>query len=58
MRVRLIVNPTATGVRGPVLDAVVAQLERVCVLDVVETERAGHAADLARDVEAGAVVGV
>ena len=58
MRVRLIVNPMATGVRGPVLDAVVAQLERVCVLEVVETERAGHAADLARDVEAGAVVGV
>ena len=58
MRVRLIVNPKATGVRGPVLDAVVAQLERVCVLEVVETERAGHAADLARDVAAGAVVGV
>ena len=58
MRVRLIVNPTATGVRGPVLDAVVAQLERVCELDVVETERAGHAVELAREVDSGAVVGV
>jgi diacylglycerol kinase family enzyme len=58
MRVRLIVNPTATSVRGPVLDAVVAQLERVCDLEVAETERAGHAVDLAREVEAGAVVGI
>jgi diacylglycerol kinase family enzyme len=58
MRVRLIVNPTATGVRGPVLDALVAQLERVGELDVVETEHAGHAIDLAREVETGVVVGV
>ena len=58
MRVRLIVNPTATGVRGPVLDAVVAQLERVCELEVTETERAGHAAELAAEVESGAVVGL
>jgi diacylglycerol kinase family enzyme len=58
MRVRLIVNPTATGVRGPVQDAVVAHLERVCDLEVAETERAGHAVDLAREVETGAVVGV
>jgi diacylglycerol kinase family enzyme len=58
MRVRLIVNPTATGVRGPVLDAVVAQLERVCELEVAETERAGHGAELAREIESGAVVGM
>jgi diacylglycerol kinase family enzyme len=58
MRVRLIVNPTATGVTGPVLDAVVAQLERVGVLEVVETEHAGHGVDLAHEVTAGAVVGV
>jgi diacylglycerol kinase family enzyme len=58
MRVRLIVNPTATGVRGPVMDAVVAQLERVCELEVAETQAAGHAVDLAREVESGAVVGV
>lgn len=58
MRVRLIVNPTATGVRGPVLDAIAAQLERVGELEVVETERAGHAADLAHEVETGAVIGV
>ena len=51
MRVRLIVNPTATGVRGPVLDAVVAQLERVCELEVAETERAGHGLELAREVD-------
>jgi diacylglycerol kinase family enzyme len=58
MRVRLIVNPTATGVTGPVLDAVVAQIERVGVLELVETEHAGHGIDLAREVTAGAVVGV
>ena len=58
MRVRLIVNPTATGVRGPVLDAVVAELERVCVLEVAETERAGHGLELAGEVTAGAVVGM
>jgi diacylglycerol kinase family enzyme len=58
MRIRLIVNPTATGVREPVLDALVAPLERVGQVDVVETERAGHAMDLARDVESGVVVGV
>ena len=58
MRVRLIVNPTATGVREPVLDALVAQLERVGELDVAQTEHAGHAIDLAREVESGVVVGV
>ena len=58
MRVLLIVNPTATGVRVPVLDALVAQLERVGELEVVETERAGHAMDLAREAESGVVVGV
>jgi len=58
MRVRLIVNPTATGVRGPVLDAVVAQLERVCELEVAETERAGHGLELAREMDSGAVVGM
>ena len=58
MRVRLIVNPAATGVRGPVMDAVQAQLERVSRLEVTPTERAGHAAELAAEVEEGAVVGV
>jgi diacylglycerol kinase family enzyme len=56
MRVRLIVNPAATGVTVPVLDAVVAQLERACDLEVTETQRAGHAVELARDVDVGAVV--
>jgi diacylglycerol kinase family enzyme len=41
-----------------VLDALVAQLERVGELEVVETERAGHAMDLAREAESGVVVGV
>src|SRR5437764_1054598 len=58
MRVRLIVNPAATGVRGPVLDAVQVQLERVCRLEVTPTERAGHAVELAAEVGEGAVVGV
>jgi len=40
------------------MDAVVAQLERVCELEVARTERAGHAVELAREVDSGAVVGV
>ena len=39
------------------MDAVVAQLERVCELEVARTERAGHAVELAREVDSGAVVG-
>ncbi|HEY3764966.1 MAG TPA: diacylglycerol kinase family protein [Gaiellales bacterium] len=58
MRVRLIVNAVATGVSTQVLDAVVAVLERVSELEVVITERAGHATELAAAVTAGAVVSV
>ncbi|HEY2789580.1 MAG TPA: diacylglycerol kinase family protein [Gaiellales bacterium] len=58
MRVRLIVNAAATGVRGRVLDAVVASLEAVSELEVVTTEHAGHATELAAAVSGGAVVGL
>jgi diacylglycerol kinase family enzyme len=56
MRVRLIVNSAATGVHGPVLDAVVAALGGAGELEVVHTERAGHATELAAEVADGAVV--
>jgi diacylglycerol kinase family enzyme len=56
MRVRLIVNAVATGVRGPVLDAVVASLRSVSELEVVTTEHAGHATELTAAVDGGAVI--
>ncbi len=56
MRLRLIVNPNATGVSPAVIDAVVTRLTAVCDLEIAHTERAGHAGELAADVAAGAVV--
>ena len=56
MRVRLIVNAVATGVDGPVLDAVIASLRDVAELEVVTTEHPGHATDLAAEVDDGAVI--
>jgi diacylglycerol kinase family enzyme len=58
MRVRLIVNAKATGVRGHVLDAVMASLAVVCELEVMTTEHPGHATELAAQVHEGAVVAV
>lgn len=58
VRVRLIVNAVATGVHGPVLDAVVAALGAVSELEVVMTEHPGHATQLAAEVTGGAVVGL
>ncbi len=58
MRVRLIVNAAATGVRGPVLDAVIAALRGAAELEVVTTEHAGHATELAAASTADAVVGL
>jgi diacylglycerol kinase family enzyme len=58
MRVRLIVNAVATGVHGTVLDDVAASLAEVSELEVVTTEHAGHATDLAAEVANGAVVGL
>jgi diacylglycerol kinase family enzyme len=56
MRLRLICNAVATGVRGPVLDAVVGSLAAVAEVEVVTTEHPGHATELAAAVEGGAVV--
>src|SRR4029079_7477566 len=58
MRVRLIVNAAATGVRGPVLDAVIAALRDDAALEIVTTEHAGHATELAAAATEDAVVGL
>jgi diacylglycerol kinase family enzyme len=58
MRLRLIVNPVATGVSEPLLDEVVAVLGQVASVEVARTERAGHAAELAAREGADIVVGM
>lgn len=58
MRVRLIVNAVATGVHGTVLEDVSASLAEVSELEVVTTNHAGHATDLAAEVADGVVVGL
>jgi diacylglycerol kinase family enzyme len=55
-RLLLIVNPRATRVTPVSADAVRLELSRVAEVDVVWTERAGHAAELVRDSDADAVV--
>jgi diacylglycerol kinase family enzyme len=55
-RVLLIVNSRATRVTPVSAEAVRLELSRVAEADVVWTERAGHAAELARDSDADAVV--
>ena len=47
MRVRLVVNPRASGVGEGVVDAVTSRLVAVCELEVRRTERPGHAMELA-----------
>jgi len=56
VQVRLIANPLATGVSEQVLDAVVARLTAVCSLELRRTEGVGHAARLAAEPGADAVV--
>jgi len=56
MRVRLIVNAAATGVRGPVLEAVTAALESASEVEVAPTQHAGHASELAAEGSEGAVI--
>jgi diacylglycerol kinase family enzyme len=46
VKVTLVVNPYATGVSGDRLAAVRAELERVAELEVLLTERPGHAIEL------------
>src|SRR6476469_7061138 len=53
MRVALVVNPFATRVSEERLAKVRAELERVVELDIVLTERPGHATELVTDVSRG-----
>lgn len=52
----LIVNPRATRVTPESADAVQRELSSAAELEVVWTERAGHATELARETDADAVV--
>ena len=52
----LIVNPRATRVTAASAEAVRLELSRAAHVEVVWTEGAGHAAELARDADADAVV--
>jgi diacylglycerol kinase family enzyme len=56
MRLRLIVNPVATGVTAPLLDQVAAVLGQVGEVEVVRTERPGHGVELAGAAGADVVV--
>ena len=55
-RALLIVNPRATRVTPESADAVQRELAGAAELEVVWTERAGHATELARETDADAVV--
>jgi diacylglycerol kinase family enzyme len=55
VRAALVVNPFATGVNEELLAEVRAELERAAELDVVLTERPGHAAELVTDACRGGV---
>jgi diacylglycerol kinase family enzyme len=55
-RVLLILNPRATRVTPGSADAVELELSQAAEVDVVWTERAGHAVELARESDADAVV--
>jgi diacylglycerol kinase (ATP) len=58
-RIVAIVNPRAGRRRaGATLRAVRAQLERSAALEVLETERAGHARELARELDLERCLGV
>jgi diacylglycerol kinase family enzyme len=56
MQVRLIANPKASGVQGPLIDQVAARLSRAGEVEVRLTERPGQATDLARAPGADVVV--
>jgi diacylglycerol kinase family enzyme len=56
MRLRLIVNPVATGVTAPLLDQVAAVLGQVGEVEVVRSERPGHGVELAGAAGADVVV--
>ena len=52
-RLRLIVNPVASGVRERSVRSVLRALEPRCDVELVETERRGHAIELAAEAVAG-----
>jgi diacylglycerol kinase family enzyme len=56
MRLRLIANPTASGVSRALVDAVAALLAEVADVELALTERSGHAVELARGPGADVVV--
>jgi diacylglycerol kinase family enzyme len=56
VRALLIVNPRATRVTPESAETVQRELSSAAELEVVWTERAGHATELARETDAGAVV--
>ncbi len=56
MRVRLITNPTASGVTAGLVDGVVRRLAAVAEVELRHTERAGHATALAAEAGADAVI--
>jgi diacylglycerol kinase family enzyme len=56
MRIVLIVNPFASNVTEQRLRAVEASLARAGLVETVLTERPGHAAELAEDAKADAIV--
>ncbi|MDX6549312.1 MAG: hypothetical protein QOG33_2862, partial [Gaiellales bacterium] len=56
MRVRLIANPTASGVSRTLVDGVAALLARVADVELALTERPGHAVALAAGPGAEVVV--
>jgi diacylglycerol kinase family enzyme len=58
MRVRLIANPSASGVRRELIDQVRSRLATVCEVDLQLTERPGHAIELAGRPGADAVIGM
>jgi diacylglycerol kinase family enzyme len=58
MRLRLIVNPVASGVSEPLLEEVAAVLGRVAEVEVAPTARPGHAIELAGAGGADIVVGM
>jgi diacylglycerol kinase family enzyme len=57
-RLRLIVNPVASSVRERTVRTVLGALQPHCDVELVETERRGHAIELARGAVAGGFAAV
>ncbi len=57
-RLRLIVNPVASGVKDRSVRSVLQALEPLCDVEMVATERRGHAIELAAEAIAGGFDGI